>query len=121
MKINTNTAALSTLRNTGDRVNQLSQSIRQMASGKRLNSAADGPTEVLMTDTLRNQAAGLRQTKKSNEASASLLQVAEGNLAEVIRVLTEMRQIAIHSAGRNELPLAEPYPTSRRLEPQAVW
>ena len=99
MKINTNTAALSALRNTGDRVNQLSQSIRQMASGKRLNSAADGPTEVLMTDTLRNQAAGLRQTKKSNEASASLLQVAEGNLAEVIRVLTEIRQIAIHAAN----------------------
>ena len=41
----------------------------------------------------------MNQTYKNNEQSASLFQVAEGGLAEVVGVLTELKQLAVHAAN----------------------
>ena len=99
MRIATNMASMNALRNTENRLNNVSDSIKQMASGHRYNSAADAPADVYLADFIKNQVSGLRQTYESNEQSVALLKTAEGGLAEVIGVLTELKQLAVHAAN----------------------
>ena len=87
------------LRNYDDRMKQVTDSIRRITSGKKHNAAADAPADVYMGDILKNKVSGLRQTFDNNEQSATLLQIAEGGLAEVVGLLTELKQLAVHAAN----------------------
>ena len=98
MRISTNVTSQTALRHTDNRLNEVNKSIRQLASGHIHNSAADSPGEVYLADILKNLYTGMNQTYKNNEQSASLFQVAEGGLAEVVGVLTELKQLAVHAA-----------------------
>ena len=99
MRISTNIPSQTTLRHTDNRMNEVNKSIRQMSSGYLHNSAADSPGEVYLADILKNLYSGMNQTYKNNEQSASLFQTAEGGLAEVVGVLTELKQLAVHAAN----------------------
>ncbi|MEK9980324.1 MAG: flagellin [Deltaproteobacteria bacterium] len=99
MRISTNVTSQTALRHTDNRLNEVNKSIRQLASGHIHNSAADSPGEVYLADILKNLYTGMNQTYKNNEQSASLFQVAEGGLAEVVGVLTELKQLAVHAAN----------------------
>ena len=99
MRISTNVTSQTALRHNDNRLNEGNKSIRQLASGHIHNSAADSPGEVYLADILKNLYTGMNQTYKNNEQSASLFQVAEGGLAEVVGVLTELKQLAVHAAN----------------------
>ena len=99
MRISTNVTSQTALRHTDNRLNEVNKPIRQLASGHIHNSAADSPGEVYLADILKNLYTGMNQTYKNNERSASLFQVAEGGLAEVVGVLTELKQLAVHAAN----------------------
>ena len=99
MRISTNVTSQTALRHTDNRLNEVNKSIRQLASGHIHNSASDSPGEVYLADILKNLYTGMNQTYKNNEQSASLFQVAEGGLAEVVGVLTELKQLAVHAAN----------------------
>lgn len=99
LRINHNIAALNALRNLNKTDNQLSGSLERLSSGQRINRAADGPAELVISEQMRGQISSIEQAIRNSEASISMVQTAEAALDEVNTLLISLRQLAIHAAN----------------------
>ncbi|MBS1256858.1 MAG: Flagellin [Deltaproteobacteria bacterium] len=99
MRVNTNTASMSSLRHLSNTVEKTTKNLERLSSGYRINSAADGPAELMISEQMRTQISGLNQAVKNSETSISMVQTAEGVLSEVSSMLISMRQLALHAAN----------------------
>lgn len=98
-RINNNIASLNTQRQL-ERVNRATQAnMEHLSSGMRVNSAADGPAALAISENMRAQISGLNQAVENSEQGISMVQTAEGAMNEVNRMLVEMRQLAIHASN----------------------
>ncbi|MBC8259775.1 MAG: flagellin [SAR324 cluster bacterium] len=99
MRVNHNTASMSALRHLNRTTDDASNNLERLSSGLRINSAADGPAELMISEQMRSQISGLNQAVKNSETSISMVQTAEGVLSEFSSMLISMRQLAIHAAN----------------------
>jgi flagellin len=99
LRINHNIAALNALRNLNKTDDELSGSLERLSSGQKINRAADGPANLVISEQMRGQIASITQAIQNSEASISMVQTAEAALNEVATLLTSMRQLAIHAAN----------------------
>ena len=99
LRINNNREALNAHRNLVQNDAKLSKSLEKLASGLKVNSAADGPATLVISENMRAQISGVNQAIDNNEAAVSLVQTAEGALMEVNRLLIDIRQRAVHAAN----------------------
>jgi len=85
----------------------VSQVIRNMATGLRINRAADGPAQLISSENLRATLAFLdgqvSSLQRTNEASA----VADAALGEVSDLLTEAGSIEVQLANEGALSSSE--------------
>ena len=58
LRINTNVTALNALRNLDQTSSTVSKSIERLSSGLRINSAADDPAGLIISEGLRSQIDG---------------------------------------------------------------
>ncbi|MGE5606251.1 MAG: hypothetical protein ACM3YE_11250, partial [Bacteroidota bacterium] len=99
MRINHNLSALNAHRNLG-MVNSLNgKSMEKLASGLRINRAADDAAGLAISETMRSQIRGLNQASRNSQDAISLLQTAEGALTETHSILHRMRELAVQSAN----------------------
>ncbi len=77
----------------------LNSSLEKLASGLKVNRGADGPSALVISEKQRAQIAGLRQAIDNTEKGISLVQTAEGALAEINSLLVKIRSLAIDSAN----------------------
>lgn len=105
LRINTNMSALNALRNVERAADGFGRSIEKLASGLRINRAADDPAGLIRSEDLRAQIAGLEQAIANSQDAANLVKTAEGALEEVHNLLRSMRQLAVASGntGTNDL------------------
>jgi flagellin len=54
-RINTNIAAMNALRNVGETNTNFNQSITRLSTGLRINSAADDPAGLIISESFRAQ------------------------------------------------------------------
>jgi flagellin len=73
----------------------------KIASGVRLNSSADGPTDLFLADALRAQVEGGRQAQVNIQQSMSILNFAQENVADLFPALNKMRELVL-SAGNGD-------------------
>ena len=99
LRINNNREALNAHRNLVQNDAKLSKSLEKLASGLKVNSAADGPATLVISENMRAQISGVNQAIDNNEAAVSLVQTVEGALTEVNRLLIDIRQRAVHAAN----------------------
>ena len=78
---------------------EMTDSLKRLASGQRINNGADSPDGLIMSEVLRAQIAGVQQALQNTEFSLSLVQTAEGALVEINNLLLEMRQLAATAAN----------------------
>ena len=72
MRINTNVSALSAHRNLSKTGVNLGKSIERLSSGLRINRAGDDAAGLVISEKLRAESSGLRQSvRNAQEASAS--------------------------------------------------
>ena len=71
----------------------------RLASGKRLNSAADGAAELAVAQLLRAENASYGQRVRNANDGISALQVADGALGQVNESLVRMAELAEQAAG----------------------
>lgn len=95
MRINTNMLALNThrqyaLSNTG-----LAKSTERLSSGFRINRAGDDAAGLAISEKMRAQIRGLHMASKNCSDAISLLQTAEGALAETHAILQRMNELAV--------------------------
>lgn len=99
LRVNTNIAGLAAHRHV-QRVNSESvKNLTKLSSGQRINTAADGPANLVVSEIMRSQISGLQQALENSENGVSMVQTAEGALSEVNRLLTNMRQLAVHASN----------------------
>src|SRR5579859_6308784 len=61
LQINTNVTALTALRNLNNVANSVAGSIEKLSSGLRINTAADDPAGLIISNSLQAQITGLNQ------------------------------------------------------------
>jgi flagellin len=95
LRINSNIASIMALRNLriADR-NQL-RSMERLSTGLKINSAADDPSGLVVSDQLRAQVASLHQAVTNATFANNLIGTSESALAQVTTLLTGIRESAI--------------------------
>ncbi len=99
LRVNSNVAALNALRHLNHTEKELSSNLERLSSGRRLNRAADGPAELVISEQMKAQITGLEQSIRNSETSISMIQTTEGALSEVSSILINLRQLVVHSAN----------------------
>ena len=99
MRVNHNISSMNTLRSLNNVIEDSNNNLKSLSSGLRINSAADGPADLMISEHMRSQISGLNQAVKNSETSISMVQTAEGVLSEMNSMLISMRQLALHAAN----------------------
>ena len=73
--------------------------MERLASGKRINSAADDAANLAISTRITAEIQGLKQSIKNAADAQSLLNVTEGALTEVHTILLRMRELAVQSSN----------------------
>ena len=74
---------------------EMSKSMERLSSGYRINRAADDAAGLAISEKLRAQIGGLGQAQRNAQDAVSLVQTAEGSLAEVHSMLQRVRDLAV--------------------------
>ena len=111
LRISTNVAAINTQRNMANSQRMMQSTSAQLASGSRINKAADDAAGLAISETMRGQIRSSIQAKRNANDGISLVQTAEGGLGEVSNILIRMRELGIQAAsdtlGDNERALVQ--------------
>lgn len=97
--INTNLKALSAQNALAVNQRDLSSNMQQLATGRRINSAADDAAGLAISNKMTSQIRSLDMAVKNANDGISLLQTADGASAELTSMLTRMRELAIQAGN----------------------
>ena len=99
ISIMNNISSLSAQRNLNTTQGSLETSLRRLSSGMRITSAADDAAGLAISEKLRSQVNGLNQAARNAQDGISMIQTAEGAMAEHSSMLQRMRQLAVQAAN----------------------
>ncbi len=99
LRINTNVPSLVAQRNLRGTRGSLDKSLERLSSGSRINHAGDDAAGLAISESLRAQIRGISQAERNAQDGVSMVQVAEGALAEVANLLIRMRELAVQAAS----------------------
>lgn len=77
----------------------LGKTIERLSSGFKINSAADDPAGLVISEKLRAQVGGLDRAIRNAGDAVNMVKTAEAALNEVSRILRSMRDLAVHAAN----------------------
>ena len=97
-RIRTNVAALNAQTNLNMTNRKLSNSLEKLSSGLRINKAADDASGMAIADSLRAQAEALGQSMKNINNGIGIVQIADQNVKEQIRILETIKVKATQAA-----------------------
>lgn len=99
LRINTNTASLNSQRTLWNTKLALDKSLERLSSGYRINRAGDDAAGLAISENLRAQIRGLKQSSRNANDGISLVQVAEGAMNEVSSILIRLRELSVQAAS----------------------
>jgi len=77
----------------------VSKDMEKLASGMRINRAADDASGLAVSEKMRSQIRGLLQAERNSENGISLIQTAEGYLQESQDVVQRIRELAVQASN----------------------
>lgn len=99
MMVNTNMAALNTLRQGNISEKGLEKSLQRLSSGLRIVNAADDAAGLTISEKLKGQVNGLNRAAANAQDGINMFQTAEGALVETGDILQRMRELAVQGAN----------------------
>lgn len=99
MIVQHNLQANNTNRMLGQNVKVVKKSSEKLASGYKVNRAADDAAGLSISEKMRAQIRGLNQAVNNAEDGISLIQTAEGNMNEMHSILQRMEELAVKAAN----------------------
>ena len=102
MIVQHNMQAINTNRQLGITTGNLSKSTEKLASGYRINRAADDAAGLAISEKMRSQIRGLDQASTNAADGISMIQTAEGALNESHSILQRMRELCVQAANGTE-------------------
>lgn len=99
MVITHNISALNTGRQLGLVQRRAEDSSFKLASGYRINKAADDAAGLSISETMREQIRGLDRASLNSTDGISLIQTAEGAMGEIHSILQRMGELSVQAAN----------------------
>ncbi len=104
MVIQHNVSAMYTNNQLGITTKNQTKSTEKLASGYRINRAADDAAGLSISEKMRYQIRGLHRASMNAEEGISLIQTAEGALNEVHADLQRMRELYVQNCNDTNTP-----------------
>ena len=105
-RISTNLAAINGQRNLLGSQRTIQKNMAQLASGSRINMAADDAAGLAISENLKAQIRSSRQANRNANDGISMVQTAEGGLNEISNLIVRLRELGIQASsdtvGENE-------------------
>ena len=98
LSINTNVGALTAAQHSYSVNKSMETSMERLASGKRVNGAADDAAGLAIANRITSEIQGLQKSIQNAADAQAMLGVAEGAREEVNSILLRMRELAIQGA-----------------------
>ena len=92
-------AALRSLNQLNKNSQLLGKSLQKVASGMKINSAADGASAYSISEKMRIQIRALNQCSDNTKTGSDVLKIAEGAVDNQIDLIKRMKEIALDSAN----------------------
>ncbi len=99
LRIRTNVSSLNAQRRLESSTEAMGNSAAKLASGERINRAADDAAGLAISDNLRADVRSLSQARRNANDGISLVQTAEGGLMETTNMLARLRELAVQSSS----------------------
>jgi len=97
--INTNVSSIAAARVLDRNQRELSEAMTRLASGKRINSAADDATGMAVAAKMRGDVRSLGQAIRNTNDALSLANTYDGASAEIEQILVRMRELAVQASS----------------------
>lgn len=79
--------------------NMAAKALRRLSSGLRINSAADDPSGLCISERMRAQIRGIRQAKRNVQDTISMLQTADGVASSFHSMLQRAKELSVQAAS----------------------
>ncbi|HEX3027927.1 MAG TPA: flagellin [Clostridia bacterium] len=99
MRINNNIMAMNAHRQLKVNSGAQSKSLEKLSSGYAINRAGDDAAGLAISEKMRGQIRGLQMASKNAQDGISMIQTAEGALAETHSILQRMRELTVQAAN----------------------
>ena len=99
MVIQHNISSINTNRQLGISTENKKKSTERLASGYRINRAADDAAGLTVSEKMRWSVRGLRQASRNIEDGTSLVQTADGGMEEIHAILQRQRELSVQAAN----------------------
>ncbi len=80
----------------------LNKSLERLATGHRINRAADDAAGLYIADQLKTYAVSLEQGTRNAQDGVSIAQIAQGSLAEVYNILNDIKAKVIQASNTTD-------------------
>lgn len=97
--INTNIPSLVAQRNLRQNTNNLNKSLERLASGYKINRAADNAAGLSISETLRGQIRGTEVAVANTQDGVNILQIGESALSIMGENLQRIRELTVQAAN----------------------
>ena len=98
-RVSTNIAAINAQRNLLSSQNNINDSMSKLASGSRINKAADDAAGLAISENIKAQIRSARQANRNANDGISMVQTAEGGLNEIGNIIVRLRELGIQAAS----------------------
>jgi len=95
--VNTNISSISASRILSENRADLEKAMERLASGKRINSAADDAAGMAVAAKMRADISSLNQSVRNTNDAISLVNTYDGAAQEIESILIRMRELAVQS------------------------
>lgn len=99
LRIRTNVQSLNAQRHLGEETFQVARSSERLASGYRINRAADDAAGFAIAGVLGADVRSLNQARRNANDGISLIEVADAGLAEINNIMVRLRELSIQAAS----------------------
>lgn len=98
-RVSTNVASINAQRTLNESQVKVNKSMEQLASGSRINKAADDAAGLAISENLKAQIRSTRQANRNANDGISLVQTAEGGLNEIGNIIVRLRELGIQASS----------------------
>jgi len=99
LRVSTNIAAVNAQRNLGSSQMNIQDSLAKLASGSRINKAADDAAGLAISENMKAAIRSTRQANRNANDGISMVQTAEGGLNEIGNIIVRMRELGIQASS----------------------
>jgi flagellin len=97
--IRTNFSSITAQRNLSATQGELDGSMRKLSSGYRITRGADDAAGLAISEKLKTQVIGTNQAVRNANDGISLIQTAEGGIAEIGNIVQRVRELAVQASN----------------------